>query len=75
MNTSDVKMIERNGAQVLLYSHDDGFTRHVVEISPEGRYRCLLNESPCFRRGTHDRMARLHGLELANMTSERLGAV
>jgi aspartate oxidase len=67
MNLSEVTRIDRQGAIALLYSHDDGFTRHVVEIYPSGQYICRINEVPCFRRGTHDRMARLHGFELTQL--------
>lgn len=72
MNIADVKKIERRGATMLLYSHDKGFTRHVVEVYPNGHYLCRINESPCFRRGTHDRMARTQGLELTTMPSDLL---
>ena len=67
MNISEVIRIDRQDAIALLYSHDDGFTRHVVEIYPSGQYICRINEAPCFRRGTHDRMARLHGFELTRL--------
>lgn len=70
MNIGEIKKIERRGATKFLYSHDDGFTRHVVEIYPEGNYLCRINESPCFRRGTHDKMAKLNGYDLANMESD-----
>lgn len=67
MNISEVTRIDRQGVIALLYSHDDGFTRHVVEIYPSGQYICRINEVPCFRRGTHDWMARLHGFELVRL--------
>lgn len=64
MNLSEVTRIDRQGVIALLYSHDDGFTRHVVEIYRSGQYTCRINEVPCFMRGTHVRMARLHGFTL-----------
>lgn len=67
MNVSEVKRIERAGSTVLLYSHDGDFTRHAVEIFENGTYQSRLNEVVCFRRGTHDDMAKLHGYMLAEM--------
>ncbi|MGF6440218.1 hypothetical protein [Paraburkholderia youngii] len=67
INASQVKRVQRTGSVSLLYSHDLGFTRHVVEIFENGTYICHLNESPCFRRGTHEVMARLHGYDLTEM--------
>lgn len=67
MNIYDVHKINRNGLTILLYSHDDSFTRHVVEFDQDGYYLCRINEQPCFRRGTHDRMAKLHGFDLNQM--------
>ena len=61
-----IRLEGRAGAFRLLYSHDGGFTRHVVEIHPEG-YLARVNESPCMRRGTHDRMAAAHGLRLSDL--------
>lgn len=66
MNSSEVQRIERPDTTLLLYSHDDSFTRHVVEIG-NNQYQCRINEEPCFRRGTHDRMAKLHGFDLTTM--------
>lgn len=70
MNIGEVKRVDKRGATALLYSHDDGFTRHVVEIYPNGSHLCRINESPCFRRGTHDHMARAHGFDLTDMPSD-----
>lgn len=64
MNDSEIVCVEgKNGAYRLLYTHDDGFTRHVVEIEPDG-YSCLINEQRCFTRGTHERMEKLSGVNL-----------
>lgn len=60
---SVIRVEGKNGAFKLLYSHDDGYTRHVVEFLPDG-YCCRLNEIACFKRGTHEKMARLHGIDL-----------
>lgn len=62
--------VERADRTTLLYSHDDGFTRYAIDIK-DGRYSCLLNESPCFRRGTHDHMARAHGINLCQLEGFR----
>ncbi|MFP3801947.1 hypothetical protein [Paraburkholderia sp. SIMBA_027] len=67
MNVSEVKRTERAGSTVLSYSHDGDFTRHAVEIFENGTYQSRLNEVVCFRRGTHDDMAKLHGYMLAEM--------
>jgi hypothetical protein len=67
MRKAEVIRLEgRAGAYSLLYSHDDGFTRHVVEVLPDG-YVTRINEVPCMRRGTHDHMASAHGLTLSAM--------
>lgn len=67
MNKEQVIRVEgKSGAYKLLYSHDDGFTRFVVEILPGG-YVCRLNESCVFRRGTHEKMALLHGVNLNDL--------
>lgn len=69
MNRTTVKLIERNGYSSLLYSHDDSITRHVVEIHHDHSYLCRINEVRCFRRGTHDKMARVYGFELSAMNA------
>lgn len=66
MNRAEVKRLDRYGVTVLLYSHDDGFTRHVVEIQGS-RYIARLNEVHCFKRRTHEDMARIHGFNLNTM--------
>jgi len=67
MNYSDIIKIDgKAGAFKLLYSHNDGFTRHVVAICGS-EYFCLLNEVPCFRRSTHEKMAKLHCVDLASL--------
>jgi hypothetical protein len=67
VNASNVTLVHgQRGARRLIYSHDGGFTRHVVELLPDG-YITRINETPCARRGTHDRMARLFGVDLCAM--------
>lgn len=67
MNKDQVIRVEgRCGTFRLLYSHDDGFTRYCVEILNDG-YVCRLNESAVFDRGTHHKMAKLHGIDLNSM--------
>lgn len=67
MNISEVIRLEgKGGAYSLLYSHDTGYTRHVVVVI-DSEYYCLLNEVPVFNRGTHQKMAKLHGLDLSEM--------
>lgn len=64
MKQDEVVRIEgKAGAFKLLYSHDGGYTRYVVGITREG-YFTLLNEVPCFTRGTHEKMAKMHGINL-----------
>lgn len=65
MTLDEVRRVDgKNGAFRLLYSHDGGFWRHCVEVMPDG-YACLIQESYCFTRGTHQAMARLHGVDLS----------
>jgi hypothetical protein len=69
MNIAEVTCIKRGGVISLLYSHDGGFTRHVVDIF-HGEYAvCRINEVESFRRGTHMRMAALHGFDLSDLKS------
>lgn len=63
MNKSEVTVVSRTDKTTLLYSHDTGFTRYAIDLFDDS-YACRLNEVPCFRRGTHDRMAVLHGDDL-----------
>jgi hypothetical protein len=72
MNTNDVKQVIQNGITKLLYSTDDSFTRYVVELM-DNSYRCRLNEVPCFKRGTHERMAKAHGVDLNELTCHTFG--
>ncbi|AFN39168.1 hypothetical protein F485_gp278 [Aeromonas phage CC2] len=53
---------ETNHGKDLIYSHDDGFTRHVVQIY-DGGYACYLNESRCFKRKTHELMMTQCGID------------
>lgn len=73
INAAEVMRVDRPRSVTLLYSHDDGFTRHAVEIFEDGTYHCRLNESVCFRRGTHEHMAKLHGYTLTEL-KERMYA-
>lgn len=64
MNKESVTRVDgKQDTFKLLYSHDEGYTRHVVEVLPDG-YVCRINEIACFKRGTHEWMARLHGISL-----------
>lgn len=64
MNADQIIVVIKPGKTTLLYSHDDSRTRHAVDLIDGNAYACRLNEIPCFRRGTHERMARLHGDDL-----------
>lgn len=67
MNKSEVLKVDSKAANYcLLYSHDTGYTRHVVAVIGNDYY-CLLNEVPVFTRGTHQKMAKLYGLDLNKM--------
>ncbi|UYD59185.1 hypothetical protein HPMBJEAJ_00070 [Aeromonas phage avDM6] len=46
----------------IVYSHDNGFTRYVVQIC-DGGYACYINESRCFKRKTHDLMMSNCGID------------
>lgn len=64
MNADQIIVVISPGKTTLLYSHDASVTRYAVDLFDGDAYACRLNEVPCFRRGTHDRMARLHGDDL-----------
>lgn len=74
MNTSDVIKQARKDGFSLLHSHDDGFTRHRIDFYSDGTFACLINEQMCFRRGTHDAMAKVHGIDLLLMNPAPYGA-
>ena len=67
MNTSDViKQAKKDGFS-LLYSHDGDFTRHRIDFYSDGTFACLITEQRCFRRGTHDAMAKVHDIDLLSL--------
>jgi hypothetical protein len=67
MKTSEITRVDgKAGAYKLIYSHDGGFTRYVVAIMGN-EYFCLINESACFKRGTHEKMVKLFGANLNDM--------
>jgi hypothetical protein len=63
MNPPRVKLFICSDMTKLFYSHDDSITRYVVELTDHG-YRCRLNEVPCFKRRTHELMAKVYGVDL-----------
>lgn len=70
MNNHEIIRIEnKQGGESLLYSHDDGFTRYKVIITAELKWECYINESRCFKRGTHELIAKLSGFNLNDMES------
>lgn len=67
MNTKDVIRHEKKDGFSLLYSHDGDFTRHRIDFYSDGTFACLINEQMCFRRGTHDAMAKVLCIDLLSM--------
>ena len=67
MNKSEVIKIIKGNSVTLLYSHDDGFTRYCVEVNGN-EYLTRRNEYPCFKTGTHEKMARHNGFDLNRMS-------
>lgn len=67
MNQSEVVKMIRGKSVTLLYSHDNGFTRYSIEINGN-EYLTRRNEHPCFKTGTHEKMARHKGFDLNGMS-------
>ena len=67
MNQLEVIKINKNKSITLLYSHDNGFTRYSIEIIGNN-YLTRMNESPCFKTGTHEKMAKHKGFNLNEMS-------
>ena len=66
MNQSEVIKIKNGESIKLLYSHDNGFTRYCVEIIGNN-YLTRINESHCFKTGTHEKMAKHNRFNLNEM--------
>lgn len=66
MNKSEVVKIVKGESVKLLYSHDNGFTRYCIEVNGN-EYLTRRNEHPCFKTGTHEKMAKHKGFNLNEM--------